>query len=190
LIVQKRETKETQIEIKLEIYGSGKSNIDTGVGFFDHMLDAFTRHSLIDLEIKCKGDLFVDAHHTVEDVGIVLGKAINKAIYPLQGVERFGSGVAVMDESALECHLDLSNRAFLVYEVPIDGKVGDFDVELAEEFFRAVSFNAPFSMHLIFQRGKNRHHILEASFKAFALAFRRALNPNPRIKIPSTKEVL
>ena len=190
MIVEKRETKETKIEVKLEVYGSGESKIDTGVGFFDHMLDAFARHSLINLEISCKGDLHIDAHHTVEDVGIVLGRAINRAIYPLKGVERFGSGIAVMDESAVECHIDLSNRAFLVYDIPIDGKVGDFDVELGEEFFRAVAFNSPFTMHLIFQRGKNRHHILEASFKAFALAFRRAMSPNSRVNIPSTKGVL
>jgi imidazoleglycerol-phosphate dehydratase len=190
LIRKYRETKETQIEVKLNIYGSGSGKIDTGVGFFDHMLDAFARHSLIDLEISCKGDLHIDAHHTVEDVGIVLGSAINEAIYPVKGVERFGSGVAVMDESAIECHIDLSNRAFLVYDVPIDGKVGDFDVELGEEFFRAVAFNSPLTMHLIYQRGKNKHHILEASFKAFALAFRRAITPNSRVSIPSTKGVL
>ena len=190
MITRVRDTKETQIEVKLEIYGRGRSKIDTGVGFFDHMLDAFARHSLIDLEVKCKGDLHIDAHHSVEDVGIVLGEAISEAIYPVKGLERFGSGVAVMDESAIECHIDLSNRPFLVYEVPIDGKVGDFDVELAEEFFRALSFNARFTMHLIFQRGKNRHHILEASFKALALAFRRAISPNSRVDIPSTKGVL
>jgi imidazoleglycerol-phosphate dehydratase len=154
------------------------------------MLESFNKHSLIDLEIKCKGDTHIDDHHSVEDIGIVLGMAINEAIYPLKGVERFGSGVAVMDEACVECHIDLSNRAFLVYESPISGKIGNFDAELVEEFFRAVAFNTPFTMHLIFQRGKNQHHIAEASFKAFALAFRRALTPNSRVSIPSTKGVL
>ena len=190
MIKRARKTKETDIEISLNLYGEGRSRIDTGVGFFDHMLEAFAKHSLIDLEVSCKGDLHIDAHHSVEDVGIVLGDALNEAIYPVKGIERFGSGVAVMDESAVECNLDLSNRAFLVYEVDIDGKVGDFDVELVEEFFRAVAFNMPLTLHLVMQRGKNRHHIIEATFKAFALAFRRAVAQNSRVKVPSTKGVL
>jgi imidazoleglycerol-phosphate dehydratase len=190
LISKYRKTGETEISVKIEIYGSGKSKIDTGVGFFDHMLDSFTRHSLIDLEIQCKGDLHIDAHHTVEDVGIVLGSAIGESLYPIEGVERFGNGVAVMDEASVECNIDLSNRAFLVYDIPIDGKVGEFDTELVEEFFRALAFNVPLTIHLVMQRGKNRHHILEASFKSFALAFRRAISPNGRVGIPSTKGVL
>ena len=145
---------------------------------------------MIDLEVKCKGDTHIDDHHSVEDIGIVLGMAINEAIYPLKGVERFGSGVAVMDEACVECHIDLSNRAFLVYESPINGKIGNFDAELIEEFFRAVAFNAHITIHLIYNRGKNRHHIIEASFKAFALSLRRALAHNENAGIPSTKGVL
>ena len=185
-----RKTKETDISLEIEIYGSGVAKIDTGIGFFNHMLEALTKHSLIDLSLTCKGDLDVDFHHSVEDVGIVLGKAINELIYPLSGVERFANSVVVMDEASVECDMDLSNRAFLLYDVDVDGKVGDFDVELCEEFFRALAVNAGISLHIVQKRGKNRHHIIEAAFKAFAISLRRALNPNPRVKTPSTKGVL
>ncbi len=190
MISKERNTKETQIRIALELYGKGDCAIDTGIGFFDHMLEAFAKHSLIDLEIQCKGDLHIDFHHSVEDVGIVLGELLGEVLYPISGLERFGNGIVVMDEASVSCDIDLSRRPFLVYEVPLDGKVGEFDTELAEEFFRAVVFNAPFTCHLITQRGRNRHHILEASFKAFALALRRAITPNDRVGIPSTKGVL
>ncbi len=190
MISKERNTKETQIRIALELYGKGDCAIDTGIGFFDHMLEAFAKHSLIDLEIQCKGDLHIDFHHSVEDVGIVLGELLGEVLYPISGLERFGNGIVVMDEASVSCDIDLSRRPFLVYEVPLDGKVGEFDTELAEEFFRAVVFNAPFTCHLIAQRGRNRHHILEASFKAFALALRRAITPNDRVGIPSTKGVL
>jgi len=190
LIEKKRETKETKISLKLDIDGQGASKIDTGVGFFNHMLESFAKHSLFDLEVYCDGDTHVDDHHTVEDIGIVLGQAIREAIYPIQGVERFSNTIVVMDEAAVECAMDLSNRPYLVYEIELTGKVGQFDVELAEEFFRALTFNAGLTVHLIGLRGKNRHHIIEAAFKAYAVALRRALAPNPKAGVPSTKGVL
>jgi imidazoleglycerol-phosphate dehydratase len=185
-----RRTKETEITLRLNLYGRGETMIDTGVGFFDHMLDAFARHALIDLEVSCRGDRHIDDHHSVEDVGIVLGEALGQAIYPVRGLERFGNGVAVMDEAAVACDIDLSHRAYLVFELPVEGKVGSFDTELAEEFFRALAFNLPMTCHLVAQRGRNRHHLIEAAFKALALALRRAVTPNERIGIPSTKGVL
>ncbi len=185
-----RKTKETDIKIDLELYGEGKSEISTGVGFFDHMLESFAKHALIDLNVSCKGDTHIDDHHSVEDVGIAIGQALKSAIYPVAKVERFGSASVVMDETCVECDLDLSNRPFLVYEVDIEGKVGSFDVELAEEFFRAIVFNSGITAHIIMKRGKNKHHIIEASFKALAVALRRATSKNERISIPSTKGVL
>ena len=191
MIKKSRVTKETDISIELELYGSGKADIDTGVGFFDHMLDAFARHSLIDLKVKCKGDLHIDAHHSVEDIGIVLGMALNEAIYPVSGIERYGNAVVVMDEASVSCDIDLSNRAYLVYDLPLDnGAIGNFDLELVEEFFKSVAFNLPLNLHLIFNRGKNKHHIAEAAFKAFAVSLRRAVTKNSRVGVPSTKGVL
>lgn len=185
-----RVTKETDISIELDVYGTGQSCISTGIGFFDHMLEAFAKHSLIDLNLTCKGDTHIDFHHSVEDVGIVLGQALRASIYPISQVERYGNAVVVMDEAAVECALDLSNRAYLVYEIAMEGKVGEFDVELAEEFFRALMQNAGISAHIVAQRGKNKHHLLEAAFKAFAVALRRSLVKNERAGIPSTKGVL
>ncbi|WP_331775764.1 imidazoleglycerol-phosphate dehydratase HisB [Sulfurospirillum sp. 1612] len=185
-----RTTKETDITIKIDLAGAGQSNIHTGIGFFDHMLEAFAKHSLIDLDIHCKGDIHVDFHHSVEDVGIVLGSLLKGLIYPLEKVERFANSVVVMDEAAVECDMDLSNRPYLVFDLDTDGKIGDFDVELCEEFFRAVVVNAGISAHIIKKRGKNRHHIVEAAFKAFAVALRRAIAKNERIGIPSTKGIL
>jgi len=191
MIEKKRVTKETQIEIALNLYGTGKAEINTGIGFFDHMLDAFARHSLIDLKVECKGDLHIDAHHSVEDVGIVLGWALAEAIYPAKGIERYGNATVVMDEASVSCDIDLSNRAYLVYDLPINDKiVNNFDLELVEEFFKSVSFNMPLNIHLIFNRGTNKHHIAEAAFKAFAVALRRAVTKNERVGIPSTKGVL
>ncbi|WP_281951070.1 imidazoleglycerol-phosphate dehydratase HisB [Nitrosophilus kaiyonis] len=190
MIEIKRETKETEIFVKLDIEGSGKYDIKTGIGFFDHMLESFSKHSQIDLEVECKGDIHVDFHHSVEDVGIVIGEALYKAIYPLQNRERFGDAIVVMDEAAVESALDLSNRPFLVYDVDIDGKIGEFDAELFEEFFRALVFNAKITAHIVKKRGKNRHHIAEAAFKSFAVALRRALKINEKAHIPSTKGVV
>lgn len=185
-----RKTKETDIKCKLNLDGCGKININTGVGFFDHMLEALSKHSGIDIDLTCSGDLHIDAHHTVEDCGIVLGQALKKAIFPISAVERYGNATVVMDEAATTCALDLSNRPFLVYEVNVSGKVGDFDVELVEEFFHAVVGNAGLTVHIIQDRGRNKHHILEASFKAFAVALRRALVKNEKLGIPSTKGIL
>ncbi|WP_321778303.1 imidazoleglycerol-phosphate dehydratase HisB [Sulfurimonas sp.] len=190
MINKTRKTKETNIEISLKLNGEGKSNIDTGVGFFDHMLESFSKHSLIDLDIKCKGDTHIDDHHSVEDVGIVLGSLLAEALYPVKNVERFGSANIVMDEACVTCDLDLSNRPFLVYESPVIGKIGNFDSELVEEFFRAFVLNARITTHIITLRGKNKHHIVEASFKALAVAIRRATTKNERVGIPSTKDVL
>ena len=182
-----RETKETQITVKLNLYGTGKSNIDTGVGFYNHMLEAFTKHAHIDMEVSCIGDTHIDDHHTVEDVGIVIGQALKKAIYPVQSIERFGNATVVMDEASISCDIDLSNRGYLIFELPIGGKVGDFDVELVEEFFKALAFNLPLTLHLIYNRGKNKHHIIEGAFKALAVALRRAVTINENAGIPSTK---
>ncbi|HIC78894.1 MAG TPA: imidazoleglycerol-phosphate dehydratase HisB [Sulfurovum sp.] len=185
-----RETKETEISVKLELYGEGKSTINTGVGFFDHMLEAFAKHSHINLEVSCKGDTHIDDHHTVEDVGIVIGKAVNKALYPIKSIERYGNAVVVMDEASVSCDLDISNRPFLVFEMPMEGKIGTFDVELVEEFFRAFTFNASLTLHLICNRGRNKHHMAEAAFKALAVALRRGITINENAGIPSTKGVL
>ena len=190
MITKTRTTKETDITVSLKLNGAGKSNIDTGVGFLDHMLESFTKHSLMDIDVSCNGDTHIDDHHSVEDVGIVLGSILAEAIYPVKNMERFGSASIVMDEACVSCDLDLSNRPFLVYELNIDGKVGQFDSELVEEFFRALVLNAKISMHIIEQRGKNRHHIIEAAFKSVAVAIRRATVANYRVGIPSTKDVL
>ncbi|NOX16228.1 MAG: imidazoleglycerol-phosphate dehydratase HisB [Epsilonproteobacteria bacterium] len=186
----KRVTKETDITLKINLEGNGNSNIDTGIGFFNHMLEAFSKHSLIDLDIICRGDLDVDFHHSVEDVGIVLGQALREQIFPIKNIERYANSVVVMDEAAIECDLDLSNRPYLVFELATNGKIGDFDIELCEEFFRAVAFNAGISLHIIKLRGKNLHHIVEAAFKAFAVSLRRSLAENKRTGTPSTKGIL
>jgi imidazoleglycerol-phosphate dehydratase len=185
-----RETKETTISVKLNLYGKGNANINTGVGFFDHMLEALTKHAHIDMEVMCEGDTHIDDHHTVEDVAIVIAQALKKAIYPVEGIERFGNATVVMDEASISCDIDLSNRAFLYFEMPMDGKVGTFDVELVEEFFRAFAFNLPLTMHLVCQRGSNKHHMIEGAFKALAVALRRAVTANENAGIPSTKGVL
>ncbi len=190
MITKSRKTKETDITISLSINGVGKSHIDTGVGFLDHMLESFSKHSLIDLDITCKGDTHIDDHHSVEDVGIVLGSLLSQAIYPVSNMERFGSANIVMDEACVSCDLDLSNRPYLVYEVNVSGKVGNFDTELVEEFFKAFISNAKISAHIVALRGKNKHHIIEAAFKAVAVALRRATQKNERVGIPSTKDVL
>ena len=185
-----RKTLETKVSLEINLDGTGCADIATGVGFLDHMLTLVAKHGFFDLQVKAEGDLQVDSHHTVEDCGIVLGQALKKAIFPIQAVERYGNATVVMDEAATTCALDLSNRPFLVYEVNISGKVGEFDVELVEEFFHALSGNAGITLHLIQDRGRNKHHIIEATFKAFAVALRRALVKNEKLGIPSTKGVL
>ena len=182
----KRETKETKISVKLNLYGTGISTIDTGVPFLDHMLEAFSKHSRIDLEVECVGDTHIDDHHSVEDIGIVIGQALNKVIYPVHDIERFGSATILMDEASVSCDIDLSNRAYLLFELPVEGKVGNFDVELVEEFFKALTFNLPLTLHLVTNRGRNKHHLIESSFKALAVSLRRAITKN-NFGIPSTK---
>ena len=190
MISKTRTTKETDITIKLKVDGKGTSNISTGVGFLNHMLESFSKHALIDIDIDCKGDTYIDDHHSVEDIGIVLGSLLAESLYPINAMERFGSANIVMDEACVSCDLDLSNRPFLVFELSPTGKVGNFDTELVEEFFRAFVLNARISAHIIEIRGKNKHHIIEAAFKSLAVALRRATMKNERIGIPSTKDVL
>ena len=190
MITKRRTTRETDIKIELELHGNGKSDINTGVGFLDHMLESFSKHSLIDLNIICKGDTHIDDHHSVEDIGIVLGSLLAEALYPIKEMERFGSANIVMDEACVSCDLDLSNRPFLVFELSPNGKVGNFDTELVEEFFRAFVLNARISAHIVEIRGKNKHHIIEAAFKSLAVAIRRAIVKNERVGTPSTKDVL
>ena len=190
MITKTRKTKETDITVSLNLYGTGKSNIDTGVGFLNHMLESFSKHSLIDLDVKCIGDTHIDDHHSVEDVGIVIGSLLCEALYPAKSIERFSNVAIVMDEACVECDMDLSNRPFLVFDLNLSGKVGDFDTELTEEFFRALILNSSISAHIIQKRGKNKHHIIEAAFKSVGVAIRRAITKNDRIGIPSTKDML
>ncbi len=185
-----RKTKETDISLTLNPYGSGKYQVNTEVGFFDHMLESFTKHSQMDITLKCKGDIHVDFHHCVEDVGIVLGQALNKEIFPVSSIERFGEASVVMDEALVTTTLDISNRPFLYFDVPLDGKVGEFDCELVEEFFRAFVLNAGLTVHTVYKRGKNKHHIIEAAFKSLAVAIRRGLKKDESLGILSTKGVL
>ena len=185
-----RETKETKIRCSIDKDGTGQGIINTGIGFFDHMLEALSKHSGIDIDLVCEGDLHVDDHHSVEDCGIVLGQLLKKEIFPIENVERYGNATVVMDEASVTCSLDLSNRPYLVYEVDVFGKVGNFDVELAEEFFHAIVNNCGITCHIIMNRGRNKHHIIEASFKAFAVALRRALAQNLKLGVTSTKGVL
>ena len=189
MIQIKRETKETKIELTLEINGSGKANISTGVGFLDHMLETLAKHSGMDLEVFCDGDVYVDYHHTVEDVGIVLGEALFKEVYPVENIERFANAVAVLDEAAVEVDLDIGGRAYLVYEMPREGAIKDFDLELIEEFFKSLVFNFKIAAHIIYKRGVNKHHIVESAFKSFAVALRKALSYR-QSGIPSTKGVI
>lgn len=187
--IRKRKTTETSITVKINLDGTGKYKIDTGVGFFDHMLELFSRHSLIDLEIKVKGDLYVDEHHTVEDVGIVLGEAIRTALGDKRGIERYGF-LLPMDETLAEVALDLSGRSYLVWNVEFKReKIGDMPTELFEEFFKALSDNLLANLHVNLRYGKNDHHKAEAIFKAFARALRFAVSRDKRAAslLPSTK---
>jgi imidazoleglycerol-phosphate dehydratase len=185
----KRETKETKIALKLNVKGKGIANISTGVGFFDHMLETLAKHSGMDLEVFCDGDIFVDYHHTVEDVGIVLGEALFKEVYPIENIERFANATAILDEAAVEVDLDIGGRAYLVYEMPCVGAIKDFDMELVEEFFKSLVFNFKIAAHIVYKRGTNKHHIVESAFKSFAVALRRALQFRES-GIPSTKGVI
>ena len=188
-----RKTGETDIRILLDLDGTGKSVIDTGVGFLDHMLTLFARHGRFDLEVTCKGDTYVDDHHSVEDIGIALGKAFEQALGDKKGVVRYGSTILPMDESLILSAVDLSGRGLLVYDLQIPAeKVGTFDTELAEEFFRALAHNACATLHIRQLAGGNSHHIIEGAFKSVARSMRTAaaIDPACADEIPSTKGVL
>jgi imidazoleglycerol-phosphate dehydratase len=187
-----RETLETQIQIKLNLNGSGQGPINTGIGFFDHLLDALKKHACLDLSIEAKGDLHIDGHHTVEDVGIVLGQAFDKALNERKNIVRFGYAYCPLDEALSRAVVDISGRPFFAYDSDIQfGKIGDFDGELFEEFLRAFAMNAKITLHVSYISGKNQHHILESKIKAFARALRMAIDFDDRqIGVPSTKGVL
>ncbi|HZU39057.1 MAG TPA: imidazoleglycerol-phosphate dehydratase HisB [Gemmataceae bacterium] len=188
----RRETAETQIDLSLNLDGTGQGDIATGVGFFDHMLTLLTKHALFDLSVRAKGDLHVDAHHTVEDVGICLGKALSQAVGDKAGIRRYGAATLPMDEALVTAAVDLGGRPFCVWQVEVPAELlGNFNAPLAEEFWRAVSANGLFNLHVHCHYGRNTHHILEAVFKATARALRQAIEPDPRMSgVPSTKGVL
>jgi len=187
-----RGTAETNLRVKLNLDGTGRHDVETGVGFFDHMLDQLARHSLIDLEIRAAGDLHIDDHHTVEDVGIALGRALGEALGDKRGIRRYGSCHLAMDEALVRAALDLSGRPFLVWKVEFSTeKIGRFDTELVREFFTAFAMNARITLNVAKLDGGNSHHIAEAAFKAVARALRAAVEPDPRSAgIPSTKGTL
>ncbi|MBD7907840.1 imidazoleglycerol-phosphate dehydratase HisB [Sporosarcina gallistercoris] len=186
-----RKTAETDISMQLVLDGSGKSDINTGVGFFNHMLILTTMHGGIDLQVTCNGDLETDQHHSVEDVGIALGTAFKEAIGTKESIERYASVTVPMDEALAEVSMDISGRSFLVYNVSgLKDKIGAFDTELAEEFFLAFTRHAEVTLHINLQYGKNSHHILESIFKGFGRAIRVAAAKNGRQGIPSTKGML
>jgi len=184
-----RESNETNIEVRINLDGSGNYEGDTGIGFFDHMLNLFAKHGLLDLYVKAVGDLFVDSHHTIEDVGIVIGMAIKEALKGKEGIKRYGTSFVPMDETLASVSLDLSGRAYLVFdaEFTVD-KIGGFDCEMVEEFFRAVATNGGITLHARVIYGKNNHHMVEALFKALGKALSEALTYDKRIKgVLSTK---
>ena len=189
----KRETAETKIELSIDLDGQGTSNIDTGCGFLDHMLTLFASHGGFDLDVKCKGDVNVDYHHSVEDVGICLGQAFKEAVGDCKGIKRYGNMILPMDEALVLCALDVSGRAYLAYGLQIPNeKIGDFDSELIEEFFLGFTRNAGVTLHLKQLDGRNSHHIAEGAFKAFARALGEAVSIDGKRadKVPSTKGVL
>ena len=187
-----RTTKETKIQLTLNLDGTGKADIQTGIGFFDHMLHSFARHGFFDLTLHVEGDLYVDCHHTIEDVGIVLGEAIKGALGEKKSIKRYGSFFLPMDEALVMCAIDLSGRPYLDFELPFTvERVGDFDTEMAKEFFYAISYSAGMNLHMRRMRGDNNHHLLEASFKAFAKALDEASTIDDRIQdVLSTKGTL
>lgn len=185
-----RKTNETDISLEINLDGSGKYDIHTGIGFFDHMLEQLSRHSLIDMKIRAKGDLHIDAHHTTEDVGIALGQAVSSALGDRAGITRYASLDLAMDETLTRSAIDVSGRPYLIWNVSFSrDKVGDFDTELFREFFQAFAQNAGITLHVTNHYGENNHHIAETCFKAVARTLRSAIEPDPRQKgvIPSTK---
>ena len=188
-----RKTKETDISLTLNLDGKGVANVNTGCGFFDHMLDLFARHARFDLDVTCNGDINVDYHHTVEDVGIVLGQAIKKALGDMKGIVRYGSTTLPMDESLILTAIDISGRSFLKLDLPMRAsKIGDFPVELIEEFFLAFVRHAGITLHVVKIAGTNAHHIAEGAFKSFARSLKTAvaIDKDFADEIPSTKGVL
>lgn len=185
----RRKTKETDVRVKLNLDGSGHSQIDTGLPFLDHMLDLFAKHGLFDLEVHCKGDLEIDDHHSVEDIAITLGRGLVEALGDKVGINRYGSALVPMDEALCRTVVDLSGRFYLVYEVETRRqKIGNFSVELAEHFWRSLAETAKFNLHIDCLRGRNTHHILEGTFKSFSRALRQAVERDHRVKgVPSTK---
>ncbi len=184
-----RDTKETQIRLTLNLDGSGKADISTGIGFFDHMLNSFARHGMFDLTLSVEGDLEVDTHHTIEDTGIVLGRAVKEAVGDKAGMLRYGSALLPMDEALILCALDLCGRPYLVYDLRLDReRIGDLETEMVREFFYAVSYGAEMNLHLKQLDGSNNHHIIEGAFKAFAKALDMATGLDARITgVLSTK---
>jgi len=188
-----RKTAETAITVTLDLDGTGRYDNATGVGFFDHMLDQLARHALIDLHVRATGDLHIDDHHTVEDVGIALGRALRQAVGDKAGIRRYGSCLLPMDEALTRAALDLSGRPYLVWSLPFPTqKIGTFDTELVREFFTAFAMNAAMTLHVEGLAGANSHHIAESAFKAVARALREAVEPDPRAMgaLPSTKGTL
>jgi imidazoleglycerol-phosphate dehydratase len=187
-----RKTAETDIRLQLNLDGTGKADVDTGIGFFDHMLTLLAKHGALDLEVRAKGDLHVDQHHTVEDVGICLGQAIKQALGDKAGIRRYGHFTLPMEETLVTSAIDLSGRYFLVYLATFPSpKIGDFDSELVEDFWQAVAANALCNLHVLVHHGRNSHHISEGIFKATARALRMAAEHDPRMPgVPSTKGTL
>ena len=189
----RRETAETKIDLTLDLDGVGKSDVATGVGFFDHMLTHLAKHGLFDLAVRCEGDLHIDAHHTVEDVGLVIGQALGEALGTKAGVRRYGDCTLPMDDALVTAAVDLCGRPYFVWNADIPNEMlGNFSSPLAEEFWRAVSSKGAFNLHLTAHHGRNAHHLIEASFKALARALRQAVESDPRAAgaVPSTKGVL
>lgn len=184
-----RETRETRITVTIDLDGTGRADLSTGIGFFDHMLDGFARHGLFDLTVRCKGDLQVDCHHTIEDTGITLGTAIARALGDKAGILRYGSCLLPMDETLALCAVDLGGRPYFVYDAAFAAPAcGGMDTQMAREFFYAVSYSAAMNLHLKVLYGENDHHKLEALFKAFAKALSAAVRQDPRIEgVLSTK---
>lgn len=188
-----RQTRETDISVTVDIDGEGNAQVDTGIGFFDHMLTTLAKHASFDLHVRCSGDLQIDGHHTVEDVGIALGKAFAQALGDKKGVTRFGHALVPLDEALSEAVVDLSGRPYLAFDLTFNrDRIGELDTDLIEEFYRAFAMSAALTLHITKRAGRNDHHIAESSFKAFARALRMATSIDPRASavIPSTKGVL
>lgn len=184
-----RKTRETEIRLRLDLDGSGRSEIATGVGFLDHMLELFARHSLIDLQVTCTGDLHVDAHHSTEDIGICLGQALDRALGDKAGIRRYGHIILPMDETLVTCAVDLGGRPYWAWQAPMPNpKIGDFDSELVADFWQAVAVNGRMNLHVLLHYGRNTHHVSEAIFKGLARTLRDAVERDPRSQgVPSTK---